>query len=301
MGGLMKDDFVIMMLLLIVNIFIVTSLIQSANAANANLYVSQEAMLDDLRKKIENMSEHSSDARRYYDLSQIKIEVLDVKVVPMFDDPNYPLDDSDLVIIDFKITNQGIDYFVLSDKMFSIRVYDSKLAEKGVDKDYLDVVDNYSTIYDDELEVRYDDLSSFKIFEDCDYLNDRIFINQPETFTICFDILRRWNNEVLNLDGPKLHYLTMMDNIRFTSCPNCINVLLSSDLTKLDSAFRQNFETNLPIEPPLKQLKAGKLPKDVICKDDFILLLRPENNFPACVSNDTAMILIERGWELIHN
>jgi len=297
----MKDNFVIVMLLLIVNIFIVTSLIQSANAANANLYVSQEAMLDDLRKKIENVSEHSSDARRYYDLSQIKIEVLDVKVIPMFDDPNYPLDDSDLVIIDFKIINQGIDYFVLSDKMFSIRVYDSKLAENGVGKDYLDVVDNYSTIYDDELEVRYDDLASFKIFEDCDYLHDRIFINQPETFTICFDILRSWNNEVLNLEGPKLHYLTLMENTKSTSCPNCVKVLLTSDSTKSDSAFRQKLETNLLIESPLKQIKAGKLPKDVICKDGFILLLRPENNFPACVSNDTAMILIQRGWELIHN
>ena len=295
----MKDNFVIKAsLLFILNILIITPLIQPVSATNANPYVSQENMETHLRKKPGDVTHYCSNNKCYYDLDKIDIKILKVKVVPMYDEPNYFLDDSDLVIIDFEITNNGIDYFVLFHEMFEIRVYDPRMPQDALNNDYSYIVDNYSTIIDDKLETIYDDLQSFEIFEDCDDLHARILLNQSKTFTICFDILRRWNNEVLNLNGPKPHYLTLNDNKYYTSCPNCIKILLTSDLVKPDSVFAKN-HADLRLESPLKQIKAGKSPSDVVCKDDLILVLRPGTNLPACVSNDTAVILLERGWKRV--
>jgi hypothetical protein len=55
-------------------------------------------------------------------------------------------------------------------------------------------------------------------------------------FTLCYDVLRIWNNnKILQLDDSKKYYLVMMDNHQATSCPNCKKILLSSQ--ELDNKY----------------------------------------------------------------
>ncbi len=175
-----------------------------------------------------------------YDLvPNVDVEIVDLKIIPMDDKPKDPFDDSDVIVITFEITNRGIDYFVLSDKMFRILVLDPSFPAGEGKPEISFIIDNYFTLYDDGLETRYDDYPNLEIFEDCDYLRDRIFVDQTATYSICFDVLRKWNNEVLNIDGPKHYFLTLMDNNQFNSCPNCVENLLSME-TKMPQWFENN-------------------------------------------------------------
>ncbi|MGI0074129.1 MAG: hypothetical protein ACREA3_10005 [Nitrosotalea sp.] len=47
---------------------------------------------------------------------------------------------------------------------------------------------------------------------------------------------------------------------------------------------------------PLQQFKSGTPASDVKCNDGLQLILRTEDGSPACVSSNTAQILIVRGW-----
>jgi len=172
---------------------------------------------------------------RYDLVPNVEVEIVDLKIFPTNDKPKDPLDDSDVLVITFEITNKGIDYFVLSDKMFKILVLDPSFPVGKGKPESSYIVDNYVTLYDEELETRYDDYLNLEVFEDCDYLHDRIFVNQTKTYSICFDVLRKWNNEVLNIDGLKYYFLVLMDDTPSNSCPNCIENLLSSEMMSSDN------------------------------------------------------------------
>ncbi|MFZ1077397.1 MAG: hypothetical protein WAN47_08230 [Nitrosotalea sp.] len=47
---------------------------------------------------------------------------------------------------------------------------------------------------------------------------------------------------------------------------------------------------------PLRQLKSGIQAQDIQCETGFELILKSQDGSPACVTPDTANILIERGW-----
>ena len=47
---------------------------------------------------------------------------------------------------------------------------------------------------------------------------------------------------------------------------------------------------------PLKQTKTGILPHNVLCKDNFELLIKSTSGMPACVTSETALKLVESGW-----
>ncbi|MGI0066097.1 MAG: hypothetical protein ACREAT_04980 [Nitrosotalea sp.] len=49
---------------------------------------------------------------------------------------------------------------------------------------------------------------------------------------------------------------------------------------------------------PLEQFKSGTPTSDVKCNNSLQLILKTEDGSPACVSSNTAQILIERGWAL---
>ncbi len=49
---------------------------------------------------------------------------------------------------------------------------------------------------------------------------------------------------------------------------------------------------------PLQQFKSGTPASDVKCNDSLQLILKTEDDSPACVSSTTAQILTERGWAL---
>lgn len=152
----------------------------------------------------------------------------------MNDTPGYYLDDADLLKVTVNVTNNNLNYFVVQDKMFKIWVMEPDILKSTSENEVLEMVDNYDTSYDSELEVRYDDLPSHELFEECDYTNDRILVEQSKVFTLCYDVLRIWQNEILILDGKKKYFLAMMDNDKSTSCPNCKKIVLSGSKTNFE-------------------------------------------------------------------
>ena len=50
------------------------------------------------------------------------------------------------------------------------------------------------------------------------------------------------------------------------------------------------------ILPPLKQTSLGISPENVICKDNYEIIFKITDNFPACVKPSTVEKLIQRGW-----
>jgi hypothetical protein len=163
-----------------------------------------------------------------YDTNLIDLEVIDLQVLSLDDTPEYYFDNSDLVKITINVTNNGVDYFLVLDKMFKIWVMKPDFRKSSTENLVLEMADNYYTSHDDELEIRYDNLQSRELFEECDYASDRVRIGQSKVFTVCYDILRIWNNGILNLDDSKKYYLVMMNNDQATSCPNCKKILLST-------------------------------------------------------------------------
>jgi len=193
-----------------------------------------------------------------YDLvPNIEVEIVDLKIIPMDDKPKDPFDDSDVIVITFEIVNGGIDYFDVNDKMFKILVLDPSFPVGEGKPESSFIIDNYFTLYDVELETRYDDYDYLEIFKDCEYFHDRIFVNQSKTFSICFDVLRKWNNEILNIDGPKHYFLTLMDNIHNNSCPNCIDNSLSIERINSDD---KKIILPLKIQEILDENDISKLP-----------------------------------------
>ncbi len=173
------------------------------------------------------------------DLDLITLEIIDIQILLLKDTPGDYLNNADLVKITIEITNDDLDYFLLNDNMIKLWVMEPDYRKSTPDNKAFDLVDNYSTIYDDELEVIYDNLQSRELFEECDWIIERIRIGQSKEITVCYNILRSWNNEVLNIDGEKQYYLVMMNNQQKTSCPNCKKILLSS--------FESDFEDETPI------------------------------------------------------
>ncbi len=50
------------------------------------------------------------------------------------------------------------------------------------------------------------------------------------------------------------------------------------------------------LESPLKQFKSGIYAQNIKCRQDFLLVIKSEDNSPACVKPQTAQNLVERGW-----
>jgi len=173
------------------------------------------------------------------DMDLITLEIIDTQIIFLDDSIQDYLNNSDLVKITIKVTNDELDYFLLNDNMIKLWVMEPDYRKSTPDNKVFDLVDNYSTIYDDELEVIYDNLPSRELFEECDWIIERIRIEQSKEITVCYNILRSWNNEVLNIDGEKQYYLVMMNNHQATSCPNCKKILLSS------------FEANSGLQTPI--------------------------------------------------
>lgn len=53
---------------------------------------------------------------------------------------------------------------------------------------------------------------------------------------------------------------------------------------------------SVPIVPPLKQIKIGIAPQNVECAKDLYLLIKSEDNSPACVSQTSVSRMVHQGW-----
>ena len=222
-----------------------------------------------------------------HDLSKIDFQILEVKksFIPKWIDE--PGDYSDILQVKFNVTNHELENFKVYKDMFQIDVVDPRqefLEVRRTNNDYL--VDNYYPEYVEDFKLRFQDILLPSSLVDCTLLNDSVSINQTKTLSVCFDIRQQWSNQPLNLNGPLLYYLVMMDNKFSTSCPNCIAVFLN------ESYQNTIIESELP---PHKQLSLGISIEHISCKYGLELIFKNLEN-PACVTPKTAEILKDRGW-----
>jgi len=229
----------------------------------------------------------TSTRRMNHDLSKIDFQILEVKqsFIPKWIDR--PGDYSDILQIKFNVTNHQLENFKIYKDMFQINVVDPRqefLEVRRTNNDYL--IDNYYPEYVEDFKLRFQDIMLPSSLVDCTLLNDSVRINQTKTLSVCFDIRQQWSNQPLNLNGPLLYYLVMMDNKFSTSCPNCVTVFLNE--------YYQNTITESEL-PPHKQLSLGISIEHVSCKYGLELIFKNLEN-PACVTPKTAEILKDRGW-----
>ncbi len=69
----------------------------------------------------------------------------------------------------------------------------------------------------------------------------------------------------------------------------------SSGFSVVESFNRTIYPTPWEDRPPLKQLKYGIDPREILCNDELILIQKYDGS-PACVKPETKTKLIERGW-----
>jgi hypothetical protein len=164
----------------------------------------------------------------YNDMSMLGFEVLEVKkfFIPKW--INEPGDFSDILQIKFNATNNGFENFSVYKNMFKIDVVDPReqyLEVRRTNQGYM--VDNYYPQYIEDFKLRFQDITLPQSLFECELLNHTLRVSQTKTLSVCFDVKQKWSNQPLDLSGPRLYYLVMMDNKFVTSCPNCKTVLLN--------------------------------------------------------------------------
>jgi len=223
----------------------------------------------------------------FHDLSKLDFEVLDVQkfFIPKWIDE--PGDFSDILQVKFNVTNNGLENFVIYKKMFQIDVIDPREQYQKfpiTKQDYM--VDNYYPEYIEDFKLRFQDITIPQSLFECELLNHSLKIDQTRTLSVCFDVKQKWSNYPLDLNGPRLYYVVMMDNKFKTSCPNCKFVLLNeyykNPITKLDLAPRVQISLGVPLD-------------EISCKEGLHLVFKKSGN-PACVKPSSVEKLIDRGW-----
>lgn len=79
------------------------------------------------------------------------------------------------------------------------------------------------------------------------------------------------------------------------------SIVLSSILAQ--SVMAENEQSWNSILSPLKQFRSGIKAQDIQCNPNFILVIKYEDGYPACVMPNTANQLLELGWakNIIHS
>ena len=74
--------------------------------------------------------------------------------------------------------------------------------------------------------------------------------------------------------------------------------LIISVIFSVSSQIQNSFADSQLVAtlPPLKQIKSGILASDVQCSRGLILVLKSENDSPACVKETSLAKLLSRGW-----
>lgn len=131
------------------------------------------------------------------------------------------------------------------------------------------------------------------------YVFSGIFTNMTENQETCDDV---------KLTSVVIEFSILDNNSKFVKFVAVGEDPSLTQVTLVEDVFVQKCDNNCPPPgppatgsiqvqlSPLKQIASGVTPKDVTCKSGFALVLKAENQFPACVKPDTAIILIELGW-----
>jgi hypothetical protein len=76
-----------------------------------------------------------------------------------------------------------------------------------------------------------------------------------------------------------------------------VNPFVSSTKKISNTDYEITLEmSGVNIEPPLKQFKSGIAVQDITCNRGLQLIIKSEDNSPACVKPDTVSQLVQRGW-----
>ncbi len=118
-------------------------------------------------------------------------------------------------------------------------------------------------------------------------LNQNKVVSQENIFHGDFGRLR----DVVSGPDGYLYLLTSNNDGRGGVMENDDKILKIGPITKMKNIFSDL--------PPLKQIQKGVNAKDVSCKEDSVLILKSQNNSPACVSSNSAKKLESRGWGFV--
>ena len=166
------------------------------------------------------------------DLDDVHLEVLDSQVLYMDDTPGYYLDNADLIKVTVKVTTSNDKEFFVKDRMFRIWVMEPDPLRSTPDNEVLEQVDNYYNIYDDQLEVNYDNVNSRELYEECDIISKVVRPDLPQIFTVCYEVQRSWSGHSVS-PGESKYFLVMSDTGQGTSCHRtCYKALLFEHLYK---------------------------------------------------------------------
>ena len=109
--------------------------------------------------------------------------------------------------------------------------------------------------------------------------SNKIFLN---------DSFGRLRDVVEGPDG-NLYILTSNQDGRGNPQPNDDRILKIIPIIN-NSLIEEKYQ------PPLKQFKSGTLPNDVLCRENFQLLIKFSSGMPACVTSESALKLIKNNW-----
>jgi len=249
-------------------------------------FAESEELQNDLGYE-EYMPVQNTNRVTYFDYSKLDFKVLEVKKAFIPKWVNEPGDFSNILQIKFNVTNNGLENFVVYKDMFQIDVIDPRIEYQKVrvnNEKYL--VDNYYPEYSEHFKLRFKGTQLPQTIQECERLQHSVKINQTKTLSICFDVKQLWSNEPLDLSGPRLYYLVMMDNKFATSCPNCKSVLLNE--------YYKNPIGKLELAPKT-QSQLGIPENKISCKEKLQLVFKKTGE-PACVKPTSVQKLTERGW-----
>ena len=229
-------------------------------------------------------------------IDMIDFEVLETEIIPVMYWVDEPLDFSDIIKVKFRITNHGIENFIIYKDMFQIDLEDPTIVYRDFTRPPNDFgIETFYPQYSEDFKLRFQDFSLEKYYDDCVLLNHSLKINQTRDLVVCFDVKKKWMMQSVDLEGDLDYYLVMMDNKRKASCPNCEKIKLNSEsFTKSLTSAKKDMIKSLT---PLKQIQQGKTPNEITCKEDYILMLRGDK--AACITKQSAEKLALRGWEFI--
>src|SRR3989442_382689 len=133
------------------------------------------------------------------------------------------------------------------------------------------------------------------------YVFSDIFTNMTENQKTCddvkltsivteFSILDNSSKFVKFVDvgeDPSLTQVTLVEDVFVQKCDN--------NCPPPGPPAADTIQDQQPLTP-LRQIASGVAPKDVTCKSGFALVLKAEDQSPACVKPETVQILIWTGW-----
>lgn len=144
--------------------------------------------------------------------------------------------------------------------------------------------------------VSFNDHATVNLKKICNWMPIRVIVKPGENFTAT----SLTSNLGYNATSPGTTNatITFSYNIANQTSPSLTFNAQTMNVSKSFSftISNQPVQTPTTISSPLSQFKSGVAAHDVKCKQGFQLIIKAEDNSPACVTPPTATKLVARGW-----